>query len=116
MCALFDSVPVAADIDGIESKAHGDVSALADNLQRLGVGACARYADGRMGLLEGAEEGPQAGVGVVFRVGDVDVPELAFVVEGAIDVVPDAEDDFEGFAGAGVVLAFLEIHIEKLMV
>ena len=29
---------------------------------------------------------------------------------------PDAEDDFECLAGAGVVLAFLEVDIEELVV
>ena len=46
----------------------------------------------------------------------MDVPELALVVEAAVDVAPDAEDDFERLAGAGVVLAFLEVDVEELVV
>ena len=114
--ALFDCVPVAGDIDGVEAEAHGDVAALADNLEGLGVGACACDADGRVRLLEGSQEGSEVGVLVLGGIGDVDVPELAFVVEAAVDVTPDAEDDFERLAGAGVMLAFLEVDIEELMV
>ena len=114
--ALFDGVPVAGDIDGVEAEAHGDVAALADNLEGLGVGACACYADGRVRLLQGAEEGSEVGVFVVRGIRDVDVPELALVVEAAVDVAPDAEDDFECLAGAGVMLAFLEVDVEELVV
>ena len=114
--ALFDGVPVAGDIDGVEAEAHGDVAALADNLEGLGVGACAGYADGRVRLLEGAQEGSEAGIRVILGIGDVDVPELALVVEATVDVAPDAEDDFECLACAGVVLAFLEVDVEELVV
>ena len=86
--AFLDRVPVAGHIDCVESKAHGDVAALADYLQGIGSWAGPSDSDGRVRLLEGGQERLERGVLVLGRVRYVYVPELPLVLEWPFNMLP----------------------------
>ena len=106
---LLDGFPVAAAIIVVQGQAHGDEAALAGDHQRGRLVADGRHSDRRMRLLVGAQEELQ---GAVHGLRNVHVPVLALVLERPV-VLPDLQDDVQGFARHVPVFAVVAIDVEQ---